>query len=590
MACSQALSQGVYPSDECYSPWEGSLKGSPRQEIPTFNLHTVSISTVYQSDNEDTLKGPREDGSGTSHAVGTPVDTAGICITRSFNGTLTEDGITLEACMCRVENGVKTNDLLNRSIQEFCNIGFEYVDRLQGLVDRMNLTFPGESSGAVASIDAFKSYIGMLVKNQRDFLDAVSHECIIPEQCSEACAEIKRDIEHSRLKYAETEAERASLAASVEDLYMQSKSAVSMCSEAFHEPPLMKTRLHGALIPIFLKFMHKNRELADMSSNQSRLEFDAETERLKNSLRGVDHERIIALRDCLSKFMVYETARVRNTQYDMSTLVNALNVLEPEDEWSAFETGGHLEVDTSASNSLTHTTRHYTSYLTSAIPEVFRNYAISRLTLSAPKERVIQRVERTLSKYVDAVWDDNPASISVKDFVGEMQSSLVRQIFCNMVTAYSLRSNRLKSISALRLLSRMIAALLSFSQRQRDAWSGYSVLRVSDFIHIVNEGQGGTSERCSLRMLIHGHEYWSSIPFWEECLLIVIAQDLKVLFEEGRGHELLQPATKQLKDFKKWMLGFGINPVETQALIARVCGQMGLPEDYARLLLDSSDA
>ncbi|KAK1445140.1 hypothetical protein BgAZ_110460 [Babesia gibsoni] len=496
---------------------------------------------------------------------------------------------SIAACVNRVENGIKTNQLLNDSLKDFCKIGFDYVDRLQALVNRMNITFPGESEGALNAIESLRSYITKTMDNQREFLEAVSHECVIEDRCSGKFYEIKGEIEQSKLQYSEVEAERCTLAAVVEDLYLQSKEAVNLCSEAHHEPPLVKTNMHKALIPVFLRFMEKNRELKNMGFDVSRSRHDKEISMLKTSLKNLDCDRIIGLRDCLSKFMVYETARVRNAQYDMSTLINAVNDLEPEIEWSTFEAGGHRDVDTTVYDSLAQTTRQYANFLKNAIPEVFRSYAITRLTLSGPKARVLQRIERTLSKYIDAVWNNDADSVSVKDFVGEMQSSLVRQVFCSMITSSSLRNNQLQSIIAMKLLARLIGVLLTFSQRQRDAWSGYAILRVSNFIHIVKDPQNQQTEMYTLTMFIQNHEYWSRIAFWEECLVIVISQDLKAVFEDSGGDHALKPVTKELKYFVNWMKEFGINPVEAHELVKRICSQVELPEDYAQCIIDTGE-
>lgn len=589
MLKSGAGGTAVCALNEWDSAWEGSCKTTPRREIPTFDLHTTSISTLYQTDSDEPSQWPSCEGSFDRQITEPSQESPAPGEASALNTSREQPGATVAACLHRVQNGIKTNNMLNKSLKDFCHIGFEYVNKLQELVNGMNIAFPGESNGAVIAIEALKSYINKTVESQREFLEAVSQECVIPEQCSEECAKIKREIQRSKSSYSEAESDRVALAASVEDLYLQSKEAVAMCSEAHHEPPLVKTRMHRELIPVLLKFINKSQELKAMPGDQSRSTFEVEMSIFKNSLRDLDQERIIGLRDCLSKFMVYETARLRNSQYDMSGLIKAINELEPEHEWSRFEEGGHLEVDTSESESIINAARQNARYLKNAIPEVFKNYALSRLTLSAPKARVLQRIERSLSKYLDAVWDEKLESVSLKDFVGEMQSSLVRQVFCSMVTSYSLRNNKLPSLSATKMLSRMIMAMLTFSQRQRDAWSGYAVLRVSSFIHVIKDPENEKPEKYPLRVFLHSHEYWSHIPFWEECLLITISQDLRVLFEDSSCCPALRPLTREAKSFKRWMVGFGISHMEANALIKRVCGQAGLPEEYGRCLIDSTD-
>ncbi|GFE53524.1 hypothetical protein BaOVIS_009280 [Babesia ovis] len=572
-------------ADSADSPVTPSCKNSPRRSIETFNLHAVSISTVYQSDTEGS---PRYSSLSASDDTGSISTTSG-----SFDATflppasvaVPRKGVSVENRLARVELGYKSNYHLNEVLSEFCDIGSEYANRLQSLADRMDTTFVGESTGATAAREAFRSYILKLADNQREFVDAVQHECVIPDDISRPCAQIRVDLENAMERYEASEAQRSSLAAAVEDMYLQTKTTVAMCSQAFHEPPSVKTSLHSGMISVFVKFMQKNLELNQVPSDTSRAILDAETGRLSEALRLLDANRLCGMRDSFSKFMVYETARLRSLQYDMNQFINVLEGVKPEVEWSQFESEGYRDLGDLHLQS-SHATRHYANYLKTTIPEVFRNYAVSRLALSAPKERVLQRIGRTLSKYIDAVWKDTEETVVMSDFIGEMQSSLVRQVFCNLVTTQSLRSNKLPSISSLKLLGRLFGALLVFSQRQGDAWSGYAILKLSEFIYAIDDSDPEQPQRRSLRNCLYSHEYWSRIPFWEECLLIAIAQDMTAHFDDVRPDSVLRPVTRELTGFKQWMIGFGISIVEANALIERVCSRLCLPVDYTQSLLE----
>eukprot|EP00371_Babesia_bovis_P003413 XP_001612060.1 hypothetical protein [Babesia bovis T2Bo] len=562
-----------------------NCKNSPDRTIETFNIHTLSISTVYQSDGEAS---PDSCGYSASDDIGGKSSSSasfGTTFLPTPNAT-TIQGPSVENCFTRVERGHKSNENLNKIISEFCDIGFEYANRLQNLANRIDTGFTGESSGATTVLNAFRSYLIKIGENHREFVDAVQHECVIPQDGANVCVKLRNDYKQVMSRYESSEAERSSLVASVEDMYLQTKTAVAMCSQAFHEPPSVKTGLHAGLISVFVKFMQKNSELNCITSHDSRVIFDIENKKVAADLRELDTTRLCGMRDSLSKFLVYETARVRNLQYDMNQFITVLDTLKPDLEWSEFESRGYRELEASSSSIGTNAS-YYANYLQNTIPEVFRNYAVSRLALSAPKQRVIQRISRSLTKYIDSVWNDTPDSVSMCDFVGEMQSSLVRQVFCNLVTTESLRENKLRSVSALKLLARLFGALLSFSQRQSDAWSGFAVLKVSDFIYAMDESDSSQPQRRSLRLFLYSHEYWSRITFWEECLLIAIAQDMTALFDGVSPDNVLRPVTRELLGFKQWMLNFGINYVEATALIERVCSRLSLPSDYTQALLES---
>ncbi|GIX61106.1 uncharacterized protein BcabD6B2_05410 [Babesia caballi] len=586
-ASSAAPSPVAYLGDPSDSPWTESLKTSPRTDVPTFNLHTTSISTVYQSDADEDQTSPN----GYLPRVAQGGPTALGSFDQEFDMSAAPNcesqGATLETRLVRVERGIKANEELNKLVQEFCSIGADYAARMQALADRIPGTFTGESSTAAAAMSSFRSYVLKLAANQNEFVEAVAHECVIPQTTAQRLSTVKREAQSAREEHDSAEAERAVIAAEVEDMYLQSKAAMTMCSQAFHEPPSMKTRLHAGLIPLFLKFMQKSAELGCHRSDGASAALEAENARLSGALRELDAVRLADMRDCMSKFVVYETARLRNLQYDMSQLVEVLNGVDHELDWTAFEKEGYREL-TDATSSAGRVARRYASYLKTAIPEVFRSYAVSQLALSAPKERVLRRIERKLSKYVDAVWSGSEGDVVMSDFVGEMQSSLVRQVFCNLIATSALRCNKLPSMSALKLLARFVGTLLSFAQRQSDVWCGFAVLKLSDFVHAVDDSDPQQLQRCPLRLQIYSHEYWSRIPFWEECLTIAIAQDFAALFEDLRPDSALLPVTPELRGFRQWMTGFGINYLEAQALIGRVCGRLGLPEDYTHCLL--SDA
>ncbi|GBE58586.1 hypothetical protein, conserved [Babesia ovata] len=589
MAPSEAASP-VSGSDGKYmSPWSDGFKLSSIGDVLTFNLHTTSISTLYQSDSEFAAQSPC--GSCSSEACSRPTahESFENDAVLSQHSSTKRNGATVDARLLRVENGLRANGSLNEVLRELSSIGADYAKKLQSLADRMEIGFEGESRGMSAAVGSLRSYIVSMAENQREFADAVAHECTIPNDNPNAVATIRCDLDRARSKYDAVEANRTSLAAEVEDLYLQTKSAVSTCSEAFHEPPSVKTPLHAGLISVFLKFMRSNAELSQSQAPSARMELEKETARLSESLRLIDAERICGLRDGVSKLLIYETARLRNLQYDVCHMVTTLNEVDPDTEWSEFEATGHQEMREVPSES-SRSPMHYATYLTAEIPEVFRNYAVSKLALSAPKERVLQRIERTLTKYIDAVWEDKYDSVEMSDFVGEMQSSLVRQVFCNLVTTRSLQCNRLPSMSALKLFARLIGALLAFSRKQGDAWSGYAILKLADFVHVVEESEDEQPRRTSLRWLIYSHEYWSRIPFWEECLLIAIAQDFAALFDDVRPDTVLKPSTSELLRFRHWMAAFGISSAESSALIERVCGRLGLPESYTQCLQDTKES
>ncbi|KAK2196316.1 AH-BAR domain superfamily [Babesia duncani] len=545
-----------------------------------FDLQKYSITTEYDIKTEEHFGDvfmPRTNYSSTTPDLESTVrDVSFDSISPSSDSEVLNSAGKL---LKKVEKGLGNNALVTNVLVDFCKIGNTFVQGVDDLIKRINVSFENECEGAVTAVASLKSYMLKMVEGQRDFIDAVLNECAVSSHLKEQYEELKKDLIALNSDFEATEAKRNLCIGEMEDVYLQAKTGIQMCEEAKHQNPGVRSRLNGGLIAVLLNFLRLREDCNrfDKAQNSTKRLLHGQCEELVQKLQQLDQDRLSEMRDCLSKFAIYETARIRNLQYDLNGMIQTLDEFDPCQS-------SYNEKYINESVKFT-TPRHPQPFINLSIPRVFSQYAVSRLSLAPPKERVITKLQTQLTKFVNCAWENSENIESViEEFAGEMHSSLMRQIFCNLVVTRACEHQWSVEMECLKRMSGLLKIVLSQCDRQKDYWTGYEILKMAKLIHAKVPripGHDKGPQMCLLQTLIHSHRFWSSVAFWTECLAIVIGQDLQAIFENCNSETItFSPCTRELKSFYNWMTSFGIDKQRSRLLIVKTCEALKLPQSY----------
>ncbi|AFZ81685.1 hypothetical protein BEWA_011030 [Theileria equi strain WA] len=548
--------------------------------------YTSSISTVCQHDVEALSH---------THSLDDHVDINQSEATDDSGGPFTghDPYLQLDDSVKRLEKRLKNGIMLNSVLDELCSIERKYIEQLRTLRNRINLSHTLESTGALAAFSALKSYITRVAENHNDFLDAVSNDCRLSDEHFERFTDINDNICTIKRELSDYEGKRTLCINEVENAFLHVKKALLTSSDSTYQVPPVKIKVHKSLISLLTNFFDLNSKAraTDLEFKSSMAKLDEKVDCTISSLGSLDRARLIDIRDVLCKFMIYETAKIRNLQYDLSALIATLNDFDPSTDIEEFSTYRNDDLKKYNGSDMFRIARNYVRNFKFTTPELFHYNPQFTNTLRPPPDRVIHKIEGKLERFVTAIWDSKIENLSIKELFGEIHSSLVREIFCKLIANRSRRSGELKSMECLKTLGKVISMVLTISERQADSWCGYVILGFSDVIYSSTKGLDGSSENVHLRSIVYSHSYWNRISFWEECLTIIISFDLKTNFEMlsdlqfHRTYEL-KPITEESLSFYSWILNYGIPQNASKELILRVCGKLKLSESYAKSLLN----
>ncbi|BAM41709.1 conserved hypothetical protein [Theileria orientalis strain Shintoku] len=473
----------------------------------------------------------------------------------------------------------KLQELLKLVFSDFCSIEHQYVQGMRELSERIDLSSGGYSDDSIMMVKWFKTYIKRLSDNHRDFVEAISTECVL-EDTNQKLYEINKQINELKKALEEYKSDRTKYISGLKEMYLKAKSKVSICLEATHQAPSIKTSVHKTLIPVILNFVEVTNLVDKSDEFKFFVSFNNKVDSLVNTLMDLERKKSAEIKDSLAKFVVYETSKLRNLQYDLNEMIDELNKDRPiisfEEEYVNKQKEWMPKIGQCRSLELQNGV------------DKDKNEGYTSATIQPPSIKVICKIESSLERFIEYVWGKNQV-ISLKEFSEEMQSSLVRQIFCEIVSRNAVENPELKSKDKFQLLADMVNLVLMVSEKQSDYWTGYSVMKLSDRIYTVVDSE--EDERCYLWSMIGTNNYWKKREFWEECLTIIISMDLKAMFETlgslSPGAKKIEcvPITEDPLTFQERMYKYGIPALECEEIVNRVCKNLRMPQTYTEAII-----
>lgn len=543
--------------------------------------HTVSLSTNYQSDVDECYR---------THSIDDPE--AELPYTdrdlkyetpeerREYDYARVIEELKSRARM--LEDRSQSCSLLNEIFSDFCSIENQYVERLRVLRDKIEhkgTSRGGGPSGAAPVLTSLKSYIGKMAENHSYFLDSVSSECFL-EAKNEAFQDINRQVDEMKGEFERYKADRLYYLGKMQESYYKAKNALALCLDATHQAPAIKTSVHRTVIPVMLSFIEVNNFVNKYDEFSYFTDFNNRVDGVIGRLADMERNRRSDLSQVVSKFIVYETSKVRNLQYDLNALIETLNNFDPSQDFQ-----GELVVRRGPGPPPS-SSKMFLEFSKQEIKEL-SNYLFSSTAIQPPPFKVIARIEENIQSLLDGLWS-GLCTVDLKDFSDTMQSSLVRQIFCDLLWKSTSTQSEVASQAQFQTLVEMVEAVLLISERQADHWCGYSVLKIADKYRSPEREEEGSGPYLQARIASNG--YWRRVEFWEHCLTIVLSLDLKALFETASclsgsiGRIECVPSTEDALGFRGWMLSYGVPGKQATELMLQVCARLKLPQPYTQAL------
>uniref|UniRef100_A0A3B0MZ63 Myotubularin protein, putative n=1 Tax=Theileria annulata TaxID=5874 RepID=A0A3B0MZ63_THEAN len=545
-------------------------------------INTGSISTEYQSDSGELWKTQRTD------------DLSDNSQKSTISNSLYDDNdgefvnypeilSVLQSWSSRLGRNAEMCNSMNEIFIDLCKIEYQYVESLRNLKDKINLKRILECTeglSTVSILSAFKSYLTKMAENHAEFVDSISNECFFEQNKEHGIRDVVVEIELLKKEVDKYKSDKVLCFSKMKESYFNAKNAVTLCLDATHQAPSIKTSVHKTVIPIILNFININNMVYKYDEYNHVVEFNNKIQSLVNSLNELEKTRCIQINDVVSRFMVCEMAKLRNLEYDLNSLIETLNNFGSKDLENTFR-GENLNRNMPQIQDNCKTKYSEFSTKTNKVT----SFLFPSTIIRPPPYRVISKVENDIQRFLECVWGTSE-TLELNDFKDEIQSSLVRQVFCDLLSKNISTHSQIKSKDQFQYLVEMVNSILSVSERQADYWCGYSILKFSDKYHLCDE-----DGKCYLWSRICSNNYWKSRVFWEECLTIILSLDLKAIFETSSCLEktltLINcvPSTDEPHGFCDWMTKYGFEDKECKKLIHEVFMKFKVPESYFNSLI-----
>ncbi|EAN32199.1 Fes/CIP4 and EFC/F-BAR domain protein [Theileria parva strain Muguga] len=551
-------------------------------------IHTTSISTEYQSDSGDLSKTQSID----DLSDNSQKSTFSNSIYDNNDGeflNFPEILSSLKSWSSRLERNTEMCNSLNEIFTELCKIEYQYVDSLRTLKDKIDLKSTLECTeglSTVSVLSSFKSYVTKMAENHSDFMESISNECFFEQNKDQKIKDIVGEIESLKKELDKYKSDKLVCFSKMKDSYFSSKNAVTLCLDATHQAPSIKTSVHKTVIPVILNFIRVNNMVYKYDEFNYFVEFNNKVQAVVNSLSELEKTRSHQVNDIISKFMVCEMAKLRNLEYDLNSLIETLNNFDGSKDLESTFSGENWtknipQIQDNCKTKYAEFSGKQTHNVTS--------FLFPSAIIRPPPYRVISKVENDMQRFLESVWSSSEPLL-LDEFKDEIQSSLVRQVFCDLLSKNITTQSEVKSKDKFQFLVEMVNSILSVSERQADYWCGYSILKFSDKYYTNDEDS--VDGKCYLWSKICTNNYWKNNMFWEECLTIILSLDLKAIFETSSCLEktltriICVPSTEEPLGFYNWMLRYGFPDTGCKNLIHRVCMKFKVPQSYYNALIN----
>ena len=423
-------------------------------------------------------------------------------------------------------------------------------------------TLAAAESSIANSVDLFRVNVSKRAQQSRQFIDDVDNEVIKP-------SERTRD-DHDKL-YESLERDGLVLTKLLQSEYKNHDECLIRFDKCRR---VAESRLAGSGAPSLSPSEHVETGVACLEAtsaerayhaavvrvNAVRVEYIETMDLILSQLEDLEKSRLELIKDGLEKVYIFEFALHRGAQYEMETAFKEIEQLNSKisDDIPNFIASKSGAVGT--------------SNLRDKGPVKIVSLADIRPSSPTVGETDHAEVQSVEMKIIDAIWGhpDDEISKDVLEAVEEpFMSQLGRISFCR---AISDQPSEMPSDTALRNLGKILCLALNLAEAEMDSDTGRRIAAFSlKFFHVGS----GNSRKRYIQSEVYHHSLWNRIQFWEEALMLVIADDFIDKFNQGA---FASGGGVSVDRFGNYLLIFGINVNSAIEIVKRVVNR-----DFASL-------
>jgi hypothetical protein len=284
-----------------------------------------------------------------------------------------------------------------------------------------------------------------------------------------------------------------------------------------------------------------------------------------------EEARLEGMKDALRKLVVYETACLRNLQYDIDNLAHVIvtKAMESVNIKSDLRLFIDQNVDSAKENSF------------AFVPYQGTHPAFTGLGAVSPIATIPHASARTandllpgqLDSIVEKAWtgsgfdaeDEANFRAAIKEVAG-------RRVWAESVTSRRLAGRFALNKSALEQVTEQVLQILTESQRENDASVAKVVIMAVNSFYCETEGN-----KVFVHARVAHHPVWQQPLFWEQAIERAIDEELKRGSEQAET--VRNAAFCQLGTFAHSMLTFAVDRMLTNELISKLACKYDLSDE-----------
>ena len=286
-----------------------------------------------------------------------------------------------------------------------------------------------------------------------------------------------------------------------------------------------------------------------------------------------EEARLEGMKDSLRKLVVYETASLRNLQYDIDNLAHAMESVNIKSDIRLFIEQNQSTGKESPLVFVPYQGTHpaFTG-LGPAPPMVTLPHASARGASDLSPAQLDAIVEKAWSGAPYDSEDEANFRAAVKEPAG-------RRIWAESITSRRLAGRFSLSKPALELVTEQVLQILTDGFSQHDAGVVKVVIAAASSFYCEIE-----DSKVFLLGRIAQHPAWQQPLYWEQAIEIAIEEDMK----RGNGNieSIRNAAFCQLGSFAHSMLTFSVDKLLTNELISKLACKYDLPDEDLTTLSD----
>jgi len=298
-----------------------------------------------------------------------------------------------------------------------------------------------------------------------------------------------------------------------------------------------------------------------------------------------EEARLEAMKDSLRKLVVYETACLRNLQYDIDNMahVNFTQAMESVNIKSDLRLFIDQNAGTAKESALVFVPYQGTHPAFTGLGAASPISTIPHASARSASDLSPGQVDSIVEKAWTGAGFDSEEEASFRAAIREVGG---RRIWAECVSSRRLAGRFVLSHSALEQVTEQVLQVLTESQRDNDASTAKVVIMAANSFYSETEGS-----KLFVHARVAHHPVWQEPLFWEQAIERAIEEELKK--GSGQAETVRNAAFCQLGTFAHSMLTFAVDRLLTNELISKLACKYDLSDEdittLSEIIMKSSE-